>query len=240
MTQWHFVEDSRCCGPIDSTELVELCRSGRIAPDTMVWRPGLEDWIPAGRIARLASEFGVILPQQGCNHTDIGALQARSSSADQPSPPLQQFSDSLLQVPQFWNPTSAVAWGLLCTAAFAAILISKNWNRLGEAELARQSMTLCYGAVLWCGVKVLVLTPVELFVLRLPSFLYFSVDLAILAMVYWNHARPQSERINQSFGTAYPRRPWLRVLSIGLASALAYAVVTIAFAVVLSLIVEGL
>lgn len=46
MAQWNYVENEQAAGPVSSTELVALFRSGRILPETLVWKDGLTDWVP--------------------------------------------------------------------------------------------------------------------------------------------------------------------------------------------------
>ena len=43
---WYYVDQGQQAGPVDDTQFAELVRSGKILPDTLVWREGLAAWIP--------------------------------------------------------------------------------------------------------------------------------------------------------------------------------------------------
>lgn len=52
--QWHFAVGEEQRGPVDLTTLAGLAEEGVVTPDTLVWRPGLPDWAPAGDLPELA------------------------------------------------------------------------------------------------------------------------------------------------------------------------------------------
>jgi uncharacterized RDD family membrane protein YckC len=41
---WYYVDAGQQAGPVDDAQLDELQRSGRIQPDTLVWREGMANW----------------------------------------------------------------------------------------------------------------------------------------------------------------------------------------------------
>jgi uncharacterized RDD family membrane protein YckC len=43
---WYYVDAGQQAGPVDDAQLEELARSGKIQPDTLVWREGLDNWLP--------------------------------------------------------------------------------------------------------------------------------------------------------------------------------------------------
>ncbi len=43
---WYFVERGQTVGPISQDELARNVSSGRLGPDTMVWKDGMPDWRP--------------------------------------------------------------------------------------------------------------------------------------------------------------------------------------------------
>jgi hypothetical protein len=45
--QWHFALAGQARGPIDESELRARLSAGELPPDTMVWHPGLTDWLAA-------------------------------------------------------------------------------------------------------------------------------------------------------------------------------------------------
>ncbi|MCZ7861314.1 DUF4339 domain-containing protein [Agrobacterium salinitolerans] len=78
---WHYVGDGDKVGPIDDQELRELIRSGVIARDTLVWRPGFQNWTEADNVlSPVFNEFQVLASHPGTEHRK-GFLQAISRSA---------------------------------------------------------------------------------------------------------------------------------------------------------------
>src|SRR5512141_1559932 len=63
---WHYVENGQQAGPVDEAQLEELVRSGKVQPETLVWREGMANWQPyreakPGEL-RMASAPGAPLP----------------------------------------------------------------------------------------------------------------------------------------------------------------------------------
>jgi hypothetical protein len=61
---WFYHQLSQNHGPIDFTHLQYLASSGQIAADDMVWKDGLPEWLPAGRVPGLMRPVGTAQPVQ--------------------------------------------------------------------------------------------------------------------------------------------------------------------------------
>jgi len=44
--KWYYSENNQQMGPVEDAALGELVNSGRITPETLVWRDGMPDWLP--------------------------------------------------------------------------------------------------------------------------------------------------------------------------------------------------
>lgn len=53
MRQWYYTQEGQQCGPISEPEFVTLFETGQLAPDTMVWSEGLEQWATARDVDEL-------------------------------------------------------------------------------------------------------------------------------------------------------------------------------------------
>jgi hypothetical protein len=53
MSEWHYAKDNQQLGPVTSAQLRQLAGSGQIHPTDMVWKDGMPDWVPAGKIKGL-------------------------------------------------------------------------------------------------------------------------------------------------------------------------------------------
>lgn len=43
---WYYVENGQQAGPVSETEFEDLVTAGRISPETLVWKEGMENWLP--------------------------------------------------------------------------------------------------------------------------------------------------------------------------------------------------
>jgi membrane protease subunit (stomatin/prohibitin family) len=54
---WHLVEGGQAVGPLSETELGAAVTSGRVRPETLVWTPGMANWVAAREVPKLAPFF---------------------------------------------------------------------------------------------------------------------------------------------------------------------------------------
>ncbi len=47
---WFYLVDGKQFGPVTAAEFVRLCATGRVTPDTLVWRHGFVNWIPFSQL----------------------------------------------------------------------------------------------------------------------------------------------------------------------------------------------
>lgn len=52
--EWYILIDEKQEGPYS---LADLRKESRLTPDTLVWKPGFEKWLPAGEVAELRKLF---------------------------------------------------------------------------------------------------------------------------------------------------------------------------------------
>ena len=57
MPAWHVAENGAAVGPFTPQQLSGAVGSGRLRPDTLVWRAGMEGWVAAGQMPELAVLF---------------------------------------------------------------------------------------------------------------------------------------------------------------------------------------
>jgi hypothetical protein len=62
-TAGYFVAvEGRQTGPFSMEQLAELATSGSLTQDSLVWKSGMENWVPARQVADLAQVFGATPP----------------------------------------------------------------------------------------------------------------------------------------------------------------------------------
>lgn len=51
--EWHYSQNGRRLGPVTLTQLQEMLQSGRLDENSLVWKPGMTDWVAAGSVSEL-------------------------------------------------------------------------------------------------------------------------------------------------------------------------------------------
>jgi len=128
---WYYDSAGQQAGPVEQPVLVELIRSGRIAPGTRVWRPGLAGWAAWETVLELSPQVAPPLagppplgaPGQGAppfsgNSYAADVLTGAGAGALYPKAPLGgRFLAALVD-----HLISTVPAGLLVVAAVSAFL----------------------------------------------------------------------------------------------------------------------
>ncbi len=52
--QWHYSKNGTQLGPVSEGELLAKLASGEVCATDLVWKEGMADWRPAGKVAELA------------------------------------------------------------------------------------------------------------------------------------------------------------------------------------------
>lgn len=62
MTTWWYSEDNKKLGPVDIDNLTRLLQIGKVNPKTMLWKEGMESWLPLNEIAELQALMEAVPP----------------------------------------------------------------------------------------------------------------------------------------------------------------------------------
>ena len=117
-------------------------------------------------------------------------------------------------VPTIWNPNAAVNWSLLFSPAFGSYLQMLNWRTLGESEKAASSRKWCYVSV---GMLIIIYLLMGAF-LKATAGTTSGLALLLLLAWYFFSGRAQGKYVTEKFGATYNRRPWGKVLLLGVAA----------------------
>jgi len=61
-SQWYYAKGDRQLGPVTTAELKQLAGSGSLQPDDLIWREGMDDWVPAQNVRGLFGPESKRLP----------------------------------------------------------------------------------------------------------------------------------------------------------------------------------
>ncbi len=57
MRMWHVAQNGESTGPFGEQQVVEAIRAGRFGRESLVWSPGMANWIEAGQVPALLEHF---------------------------------------------------------------------------------------------------------------------------------------------------------------------------------------
>jgi TM2 domain-containing membrane protein YozV len=52
-SEWYYSHGGQRLGPVSSEQLKDLAAAGKLGPDDLVWKEGMDDWVPAGKVKKL-------------------------------------------------------------------------------------------------------------------------------------------------------------------------------------------
>lgn len=62
---WYYAQNNQRFGPYTEQEFAGLVAQGTVAPDTLVWRDGMQNWLPFGQVSYQAPPSGGATPDYG-------------------------------------------------------------------------------------------------------------------------------------------------------------------------------
>jgi len=116
-----------------------------------------------------------------------------------------------------WNPTTAANWSLIFTPIFGALIVSKNWEMIGDDRNATINKRWAYNYIIISfilSLAILISTDFDCsfaLPLRVLSGLIFLI---YLGSWYSFAAKKQVEYIKESYGKSYTRKSWVKPLGI--------------------------
>lgn len=123
------------------------------------------------------------------------------------------------EIPPLYNPKAAMWWSLLLFTPFGAWLHAKNWQALGEEELAKQNywfVWLCFGLII--GVTILEM---------LTGYSVPTLSISIIPLIAWYRTlgKQQVALLNEEWEGAYERRSMLLAVLGGIGVAVVLVVI---------------
>lgn len=216
---WWYAKEGKRFGPHSTSELKGAATAGQIASTDLIWKEGMDNWLPASSVK------GLIPVAEPTSPPPLPTEQRSNSTAAKPPATKPQLSQNIRQsapaaAPSFWNPIALSNWSFFLTPIFGAYLVTENYKAMGNANEAKRSMD-------WFYISIAVI--LSGFVLMNTfgfsgSSLMYAFGIFILAylttFLIWNFrsARKQHRYILSVYGKNYARQPWGKVLVIGIAA----------------------
>ena len=132
---WHYTIDNNPQDPIDEATIAQLIGNGTIQANTLVWREGMEDWIPFGssELARYAAPQaaapqrpGPVRRAPGATVAPVSAVQNRQVVATNPYATPQAVPKQGQR-----GPASAMTWKKILWSFEGRIPRRTYWAGIG-------------------------------------------------------------------------------------------------------------
>jgi hypothetical protein len=196
------VRDGQSNGPVSAIQLRQMAVSGNLQAQDLVWKEGMEDWVPAGKISGLFDRRASPPPIPGSVSTppsNVLPMAGPFGTPNQRNP----IGSSPSLAPPLWNPGAAGIWSLFLPWAMGAYLIALNWRSLGEAQRAARAMNWFYAALAFMG-SIPFITVLMPFPIR--GLVYLIGNPAALLIWNWAECEPQRKLLKELFANRYEKR----------------------------------
>jgi hypothetical protein len=89
--EWYIAQNGQRVGPISEAELRQQATAGKVQPTDLIWKQGMEKWVPARSVKGLFAPVSVPaaaapppLPPQSASPSPDGATAAAPAAASKP------------------------------------------------------------------------------------------------------------------------------------------------------------
>ena len=79
---WYYLEEGGSRGPVPASQLRQLVASGVLSPDTLVWREGMTDWLPASELGLTVRAVPPPPPPRSAQQLKEATFRQRERRAD--------------------------------------------------------------------------------------------------------------------------------------------------------------
>ena len=138
---------------------------------------------------------------------DFFMTHAETTSNQVPKPKIVPANsaaddDEYMDLPPLWNPKAAMWWSVFFNVVLGAVLHAKNWEALGEKDLAKQNW-------IWAGVGTGVVVALMLGGEKIELVLQIGLQIGLVVGWYHSTGNKQVEFFKKEFGEDYERKGWL-------------------------------
>lgn len=106
--EWFYAKNDQPCGPVSPVELKRFAEQGELHEEDLVWREGMGEWIPAGKVKGLFDSNG-----EGAAHESPGGEQTLipPSNSEVPARAIPSPPPAAAELPIRATPTSVPTTG---------------------------------------------------------------------------------------------------------------------------------
>jgi uncharacterized protein DUF4339 len=104
--EWFYAKNDQPCGPVSPAELRKFADEGELHREDLVWREGMGEWIPAGKIKGLFDSNGEGTPQDEAPAGEMAVAPAPPPAGEVPAGAIPNPPAAAAEFPIRATPTS--------------------------------------------------------------------------------------------------------------------------------------
>lgn len=124
--EWYYAQGDKQVGPVPYVAIRSLISSGVITPDTLVWREGLQDWIPAKN-----TELFVLRTQQTARPNNTPAVPQRPLTEEEIEERKQALKESYIKKAKIGAIIAGVVAVIILWTIVIKVLIPSSHYKKG-------------------------------------------------------------------------------------------------------------
>lgn len=129
-TDWHYISGGQQQGPVSSEQLRQLAATGQLASDDLVWKEGMDDWMPASKVKGLGLNAAPPKPAASVP-PPIPAPPPLTPSQNPTTGPLEAAKAGLAGLTFDWKNWDVGGKTVFLAACTAVLSMVMNWVQLG-------------------------------------------------------------------------------------------------------------
>jgi len=140
--QWYYARNDQQYGPVTASELRQLADAGRLTPDDLLWREGMDAWTTAINLR------GLFDPPSGGTTTSTG-VAGRIANASAPLRPIATGGSTATSAPaslrSLLRVTQIMLWSLCVLVVLGGLILFTRAFLISHepAELAEAGAVSC-------------------------------------------------------------------------------------------------
>lgn len=118
--QWYYARNDQQFGPVSASELKQLADAGRLSPDDLLWREGMESWATAINLRGLFTADATA-PAAAATQTAIAAKPSDPAAPARPQPPSTGLRGPALR--GVMRTTQIIMWTMCVLVVLSGVVL---------------------------------------------------------------------------------------------------------------------
>jgi hypothetical protein len=119
--QWYYARNDQQFGPVSAAELKQLADDGKLSPDDLLWREGMDSWNTAINLRGLFSDDAA--PGKGLAEPIIAPPRTEAQHAPHRPPANGSQASSAVSLRSLLRSTQIILWTICVLVVLAGVIL---------------------------------------------------------------------------------------------------------------------